>query len=302
MPVLLFDSNEPFHVRWADQWQKADPINRKKLPIDGNGSHEHIRDVIVNAVRVAGNTSGNELIIAVGHGGAAGLTDGTVDLAPQRKTRLTRGVVGSRTATGAEIFYDPFYDVQLHPPLPSDKANDEDPRVFGNTPPAKFRLGRYALYQNIGAAIQTGHIYKVIFLTCNVGNAISFIQKIAIDWQVLVKAYKRFLVFQLNLPGSIGKVRVFLEGDSPGMGSNTPAREVNLPQIDFITVGPPPSPPPPPPSVVPPTRKKAGKISPGPGRFRTTEILTTRQLNDELPHALSPAARTLDPLDMRKLG
>jgi hypothetical protein len=35
-----------------------------------------------------------------------------------------------------------------------DKENDEDPKMFEDTPPAKFRLGRYALYQSIGAAIQ----------------------------------------------------------------------------------------------------------------------------------------------------
>ena len=90
-------------------------------------------------------------------------------------------------------------------------------------------------YAAIGTAIRANNIYRVTFLTCRVGNAIDFIKKISLDWGCLVKAYKRFVVYQV-----VGNnVRAFLEGDAPGSGTNVPQGESQLPQQDFVTVGPP---------------------------------------------------------------
>jgi hypothetical protein len=277
------------------------------LPIDGSGSHEHIRDVIVNAAKLAGKTAFNELILAVGHGGAAELpTEGTVDLAPKLRMRLARGTIGSRNEKGTEIFYDPFYDFIIPGPgrLKSDKTNDEDSVRLKdpvNIKGAKFRLSRHAIYQSIGSAIQDSHVNQVVFLTCNVGNAIDFIKKIALDWQVKVKAYKRFTIFQLNSQGTgkkqVFRARVFFEGDKDGTGSNTAAAEVNIPQINFITVGPPPSPPQPKPSVLPPVHPaKTENVWPGPGLFRMVGFLGAAAPHGGRVQPLSPATRMSDPL------
>jgi hypothetical protein len=77
----------------------------------------------------------------------------------------------------------------------------------------------------------------VTFLTCRVGNSRDFIQKIAIDWNTLVKAYVRYVVFTID--PQTGRARAFLEGDAPGTGTNVPHGETEVLQTNFITVGPP---------------------------------------------------------------
>jgi hypothetical protein len=298
MSVLLFDSTSRFHKIWAAQWEKEDPLNRKPLPIDGSGSHEHIRDMIVDAAKLAGKTAFNELILAVGHGGAAELpTEGLVDLAPKSRMRLAKAAIGSRNEKGTEIFFNPFYDFVFPGPgrLKSDKTNDEESVRLNdpiNIKGAKFRLSRHAIYQSIGSAIQDSHVNQIVFLTCNVGNAIDFIKKIALDWQVKVKAYTRFTIFQLNSQGT-ARARVFFEGDKDGTGSNTAAAEINIPQNTFITVGPPPSPSHPQPSVLPPA--KTENIWPGSGLFRVAGLLGTDPPHGGRVQPSSPAARMSDP-------
>jgi hypothetical protein len=233
MPVVLFDQGSTFHVKWAAQFVAADPLNRLSIPMVGAATPSQIRDVIKQAARHP--TGDSEIIFAVGHGGSLGMTEGTVDLAPQKKFRLARG-------NKPPTFVDPFYDwVFSHPGLQpiSDKSNDEK-WVAQNAPErpgASERLARWAIYKEIGAAIAQGNIYRVTFLTCNIGNATDFIKKISIDWNVLIKAYTRFVVFQV-VPAT-NTVRAFLEGDAPGSGTNITLGETQLPQTSFVTVGPP---------------------------------------------------------------
>jgi len=325
MPVLLFDSTaDPiqgvkFHAPWATQWQQADPNNRVAVPIDGVGSHNKIRDVIVDAVRLAGRTAFNELILAVGHGGGVGEA-GLIDLAPKRAMRLVKGTIGSRSANGVETFYDPFYDFTFfHATLKpkSDKTQDEEWIRQGdrtNVAGARFRLGRHAIYQSIGTAIQGSNVNQVVFMTCNVGNAVDFVKKVAFDWKVKIRAYQKFIKFQLNVGGK-GRARAFFEGDQVGSGSNTVAAETDLPQTNFITVGPPLTAlPVTQPRALPVPSKKAD-LSPwigidgqvidprapgnpsGHGNFRTAGVLFTEQSYEGLPHPLSLAARAFDPLN-----
>ena len=237
MPVVLFDANTAFHTRWSAQFVSADRLNRRSVPMNGALSRAQLRDVIKNAAALAGRTAGNELIFAVGHGGALqGTAAGTVDLAPAQKMRLSR-------STAANIFVDPFYDfVFSHPGVTKPMSDkDQDQKWVSQNAPQKAaaqdRLARWAMYESIGSAIKTNNIYRVVLLTCNVGNAVDFVKKIALDWKVLVRAYTRFVLFSLD--PKTGKSRVFLQGDQPGMGTNTSAGETQLPQVDFITVGPP---------------------------------------------------------------
>lgn len=323
MPVLIFDSTSTFHSTWADQWQKSDKLNRKKVGLAG-GKHTAIRDTFVKAIKLAGQTAGNELILAVGHGGALSSDVGNVDLAPNRLMRLARGTIGSRNAKGTEVFYDPFYDFvfpRQNVVPKSDKMNDEDWSKQKNSPNAggaKFRLARFGIYRSIGDAIKANHINQVVFVTCNIGNATDFIKKIAFDWNVKIKAYKRSLIFQLNSPGT-GKARAFLDGDKDGKGTNTVTGETEIPQVDFVTVGPPLSSPAPAGSQLPAPKGKSADASPWVGSdgnvihpAAPTRIgsagpahvvgFLAGQTPDGLPHPLSPAARTLDPIELQRFS
>jgi hypothetical protein len=329
MPVLLFDSTSAFHSSWAGNWQRADPKNRVALPL-GGGSHEQLRDEIVKAIKLAGTTAFNELILAVGHGGGT-QDQGTVDLAPNIRMRLARGTIGHLNEKGRETFYDPFYDVVIVRPSmksQSDKSQDQEwvrQKDKINLAGAKFRLARSAIYESIGTAIRASNVTQVTFMTCNIGNATEFIKKIALDWQVKIKAYQKFIIFQINA-GNTGKTRAFFEGDKFGSGSNVASAESELPATDFVIVGPPLTPPqpPPPPIPPPPPKKKKGQkradsspwidsdgviVHPnapagaeGPGRFRTAGVLASDLPYYPLPHPQAPAARMLDPIDIEKFA
>jgi hypothetical protein len=233
MPLVLYDSGSTFHTKWAAQFVAFDSNNRKSVGISGSLGAEQVRNTIIQAA--AHPTGDREIIFAVGHGGVAQFPDeGTVDLAPSKKFRLARG-------NKPGVYVDPFYDFvfphQGVVPM-SDKRFDEN--QVSSSPPAlgaHSRLQHWAVYASIGTAMKANKIYRVTFLTCRVGNAVDFIKKISLDWGTLVKAYKRFVVYQLD--GSSGKVRAFLEGDDPGKGTNVQLGENNVPQQDFVTVGPP---------------------------------------------------------------
>ena len=121
----------------------------------------------------------------------------------------------------------PVWNVGAGPGLVSVEI---DPDLAGY----KDHLANWQLYQNIGTAIRTNNVGKVTFLTCRIGNAVNFIKKIALDWKVLVQAYKRYVWFVGSSP-----VRVCLDGDENGGGTNNAVAAYTVPQVDFVTVGPP---------------------------------------------------------------
>jgi hypothetical protein len=221
--VILYDPDSNFHMRWATQFAAKDRLNRRAVPLSGKLPPEKIRDVIARAAQHPG--ANNEIIFAVGHGGATDLSEGMVDLAPRRAMRLARG-------NEPPTFIDPFYDwVFPHAGLKpmSDKQQDEEWRSK-NVPEkagAKRRLDRWAIYQSIGAAMKANHIYRVTFLSCRIGNARDFIKKIAMDWDVRIRAYLKFVWFRLD--GKSGRGQVFLDGDEAHASED-------LPTTDFITV------------------------------------------------------------------
>lgn len=232
MPLVLFDSGSTFHTTWAAQYVAYDPQNRKSLGISGTLGADQVRATIVRAtVNVTGD---REILFAVGHGGATAMDEGTVDLAPARKFRLARG-------NKPGIYVDPFYDfVFPHDgvvPM-SDKRFDESQAKSAPVwSGPNVRLKHWSDYASIGTSMRTNSIYRVTFLTCRIGNALDFIRKISLDWHTQVRAYTRYVVYQLD--GSSKRVRAYLEGDAPGSGSNVPFGESNVPQQDFVTVGPP---------------------------------------------------------------
>jgi hypothetical protein len=240
MQVVLYDQGSPFHKNWSEQFVKYDPNNRKRIGMSGSESAAALVQKIINATdRRTGAGGGGTLVFAVGHGGAelsvrgsaynaqdaTALANGMVDLAPGRKVRLARG--------GQYVFVDPFYNwVFQHPGVAPKSDRDIDQSVHPGGYQA--RLHNWDLYQKIGAAMTRNGVYKVIFLTCRIGNALNFVKKIALDWKVLVQAYNRYVWFVGSSP-----VRVCLDGDENGGGTNNAAAAYTVPQVDFVTVGPP---------------------------------------------------------------
>lgn len=189
--------------------------------------------VIKSAVKLAGENG--TLVFNVGHGVAGDSdADGTVDLAPNTALRLG----GLNNSQDPKVFVPVFYDFDLDGKGPriSDKSNDEK---YNQSSP---KLKRWVKYQELCKVIKDGKLRKVIFLTCKVGKSTDFIKKIAIDFNVIVEAYKR----RVQLTPQVSKrVRIHLEGDMAGNGTNVPASEEHLfstvvpRSSDIVLVGPP---------------------------------------------------------------
>ncbi|HRF63760.1 MAG TPA: hypothetical protein PK708_12860 [Candidatus Competibacter sp.] len=195
-------------------------------------SPETVIATVKKAVQQAG--VGGTVIFNVGHGAtvANSSVDGMVELAPNGKFKL-----GGLNADPDSVFLSVFYDLDPDGSGPN-KSQLENDRLFNK---GTNRLTHWTHYKNLSDTIKAGQLRKVVFLTCRVGGSTDFLKKIALDWKVIIQAYKRRVVLA---PQPNRRVRIHLEGDSPGKLTNVPASEEHLfsdvVQIsDTVLVGPP---------------------------------------------------------------
>jgi hypothetical protein len=222
--------------RWGERFVKRQPLRRQQRTIGPSPSVSDAKNAVVNAIRAAG--AGGTVIINVGHGGGGGNlrpTEGKFELAPGGVMRI-----GGRLV--ANTFVDVFYDVRYGGP--SDMEND-----LKNNPKSP-RLTNWRIYQEIAQAFKATRTYEVILLTCRVGNATEFLQKVANDWGVIITAFRqrvvltedvttvgrqvtrRFFMHLENNPpaGKSAAVLIIMEEETPyGMA----------PYADIFRVGPP---------------------------------------------------------------
>lgn len=193
-------------------------------------------DMVIATVKKAVDQagSGGTVVFNVGHGSAVNnsTVDGTVELAPNGKFKL-----GGLNADLDSVFLSVFYDFDPDGSGPR-KSQLENDRLFNQT---TNRLTRWSQYQKLAAIFKAGRLRKVVFLTCRVGNSTDFLKKIALDWNVVIEAYRRRVVLA---PQPSGRVRIHLQGDAPGMLTNVPDSEENLFSevvrvSDTVLVGPP---------------------------------------------------------------
>jgi hypothetical protein len=138
-----------------------------------------------------------------------------------------------------------FYDVPAFPGQPSDLEHDT------KNNPGSQRLKDWALYQDIGRAMRRTKPFRIVLLTCRVGNATEFLRKIANDWDVVIGAYTRRVACTedtYSQPGkrSITTSYVHLEGEvfpksSPGGADDNAIASEELPYrpSQSVWIGPP---------------------------------------------------------------
>jgi hypothetical protein len=227
--TVILSVNDGQWNRWGDQFVKAQPLSRKQVLVSAKPTVDQAKNAILNGIREAGG--GGTLIISVGHGaaGAGSTLEGMADLAPAQVMRL-----GGANASVPPNFVSVFYDVSLAgPPTLSDLDND---LKFN---PGSARLRNWRVYQEISNAFKQTGLREVVFLSCNIGNAIDFVKKIANDWKVIVRAYKVQVALDPNPP----RFKVYLVNHPPPYptAAETVLHEEYLPfsPRDTILVGPP---------------------------------------------------------------
>lgn len=231
MQVVIFDSGDRHAVTWSKQFVDDSKLNRASVAMKSNVTPQEAVKVIDQAAQKARN--GGTIIFAVGHGsmGTPGdTTSGWLDVAPKKKLRL-----GGRNVENT--FHDVFYDLDPDGAGPSMSGKADDERGNTSRTVATRRQANFKIYQSIGELLSKSAVRDVIFLSCNAGNATDFIRKIANDWKIIVRAYKRRVVSQEE--PTTTKVRFFLYNDVFDTGTNTVEARTRIPQVDFYSAGPP---------------------------------------------------------------
>jgi hypothetical protein len=235
--------------RWAAQWRGADERRRALVVFRPQGTTERIRaqarEIYNDAASQAG--PGGMVIVSVGHGGSGsreGLAGdssvGMVDLAPRLALRLQReNVLYGEQREHDEVTIREYRRIgqdrcrrlgRRRSRLPTEQAFDL--AYCDGAPSASERLEIREAYEAIGASFRGHRVAEVVLLTCRVGDATAFLDRIALDWGVRVTAYRRRVAGGRD---SEGQYRVYLLGDDEGEGTNRERARTQIPNRDRYT-------------------------------------------------------------------
>ncbi|MBP0580444.1 hypothetical protein J8I29_14060 [Labrys sp. LIt4] len=244
MDVIVTTTENPW-FGWAKSYVAHQPQARALVKMTAGQSMAQTRDILKSAISKAG--ADGTVIISVGHGTAldGSTVDGMCEIAPGGTFKLV-GLNGAESPHTVNVFYDR--------PRFAGQKSDMDYDIANN--PSSDRLARWKIYQEIGAHFKAIKPYRMVLLTCRVGNASDFLKKIANDWGVVVRAYTKRVASNEDVVTDPGKppksfFYLFLEGEKyPDEGPN--GAELNIiaqQELPYrpsyqISVGPPlPTPP-----------------------------------------------------------
>lgn len=202
---------------------------RHNVMMPKNAKPDDVIKTVKTAVKVAGVNG--TLVFNVGHGVAGSSssgTDGWVDLSPNHSFKL-----GGLNTTNT--FVNVFYDFAIPRPGMVAKSDLDNDKQYN---PQSEKLKNWMKYQELAQIIKDGKLKKVVFLTCNIGNATDFLRKIALDFDTVCEAFKH----KIQLTPQKNRVRIHLQTDPDGKFTNIPENEEELlsglQEIDVIRVKP----------------------------------------------------------------
>jgi hypothetical protein len=191
---VVISAGEAEFRRWADQYAAAD-ADRAVVNLANTADRVGVLHAVREAVNQAGR--GGHVILSVGHGAAANGSTGWFTLDASGDMRIDADT--------------------LMPQEQSSPSYDRDRDLLRRD------------YFDVGNMLHRGGIARAVLLTCNVGNAIDFVQRVANDWRVSVLAYRRRVACVFE---TAQLARLYLFGDPDGQGTNIPAGRNNLPRPD----------------------------------------------------------------------
>lgn len=249
---IVVSSDERDWLGWARQYAAADPAQRAVIESSSRGTLAAIRRQSLEAILQAAGQAGNggRVIFCVGHGAASDTDDriGFIDLAPRSALRVTQDHV---------LFWESQYresDARLI--AEAEQAGTSRCRRFRRAgsidripadqqfqalacsaaPTSRERMEVRAAYEAIGAALRRARAAEAVFVTCRVGRAQTFVDRIAADWGVTVVAYRE-RVAAVRDEGD--QYRIYIATDQPGQGTNTDRARTELPNRQAYRAGPP---------------------------------------------------------------
>ena len=216
---VIISQSEPIAASWARQVVEATKPNFVPPVRSPVGKPRDIVKGLESAIQTAG--PGGLLIFAVGHG-VSDDGGGRFDIADHVKMRI--GGLGANRDPKAfvDVFYEDKPPSGSSPPW-SEKENDDKT----HPPGWQERLDRWEIYQDLCKAFAAAQLGMVVLLTCNIGNSLDFLKKVASQWKTPILAYRGFTWYE----GTYPHVRALLEKDlnRPGVGTNVPFSEISIP-------------------------------------------------------------------------
>jgi hypothetical protein len=244
--VVVTETNSPWFT-WAKTFSTTFRSIGADMVTVPNSAHPAVAaDRLKQAATLAG--TGGFLILSVGHGGHGETNredEGFFDFAPGGTFRIAgrnavlpgdpkpqnaQGPTGAKPAQ-ASIFYN------FRTPNPILKGgfdeSREDHDLANPTPQGAQRLAFWRNYIDVANTFRGIRLSGVILLTCKVGGGTGFLGRLRDQWGTAVIAYRRRVV---GTPMPNGRTRISLEGDAPGLGTNTAWGEFLFPIASDMVV------------------------------------------------------------------
>ena len=224
---------------WAAQYAAVDTRNRRLVSLEAN-TPEAVLAATQRAITLAGREG--EIVYAVGHGGAGGSAQaGQADFAPQARFRVTQFLAYYEDQTGTwngPSISTMQAEAERIDGLPRGQARRREERAWcGRYIADACRLARRQVldldrlqphYLALCRLFHQTPVRRVNLLTCNVANAEDFLDELATDLGVPVRAYTVRVMSQVHRRGRATSVRMLLEGDGDGVRTNIPEAETEL--------------------------------------------------------------------------
>src|SRR5258705_10823690 len=148
--------------------------------------------------------------------------------APDARVVAEADAIGSRQCQTLARRY-PIAGPHQRPPPPPLQYNYG---VCTGAAGVRDRLEIRRAYDRIGELLRQTGVAEVVFLTCRVGNARDFVNRIAADWGVTITAYVRRVAAG---PDSEGMMRLYLHPDPEGQVTNTLRARHEIPDRNRYT-------------------------------------------------------------------
>ena len=184
---------------------------------------------VLSAVQTAARLAlrNGTIIFNVGHGASddgGNRSVGMVDLAPHGCFRIRQNMVfygvdpdgaGGRTS-----------QQESNRRFIQNYGDSRDPSLRSVAAAARESEEFRAKYDRIGEILRRAEVRSLVFLTCRIGNATTFLDQMSRDWAVQILAYKKRIAIGEDTGGQI---RVYFHGDAEGRGSSVEAARYSLP-------------------------------------------------------------------------